>query len=57
MKGYTYPRSLHEAFNDADRACAVQGPYKGDNIGWTVSVWASCVIGVALVLALIGGVL
>ena len=55
MKGYTYPRSLSEAFNDAGRACAVHGPYRGDSTGWVVSVWASCAIGVALVLALITG--
>lgn len=55
MKGYTYPRSLSEAFNDADRAECFYGPYKTGDVGWTVSVWASCVIGVCVVLALIGG--
>ncbi len=57
MKGYTYPRSLSEAFNDADRAECVYGPYKTGDVGWTVSVWATCVIAACVVLALIGGVL
>ena len=57
MKGYTYPRSLSEAFNDAGRACAVHGPHRGDSVGWTVSVWASVVVAVCVVVALLMGAL
>lgn len=32
MTGRTrYPRTLTEAFNDAERASAVSGPYRGDD--------------------------
>ena len=55
MKGYTYPRSLSEAFNDAGRACAVHGPYKTQPVVDAVVGWICTVLLVCVVLALARG--
>lgn len=45
-----YPRTLTEAFYDADRACAIERPARRSDWLWA-ALWLGCMVGIGLLLA------